>query len=176
MCACYGSFRVKAKGVTYGRVQTDIGLYMCVHIIQRYGDTMREKGREGRERKETNIYIYIKSTGLAPSCLRCCFYETTRTAVICSCMLYMHLSVHAHITHTRARIRARMRMHMHMTHSRAHAQTRMHPGTCGPSTHAHTHPRMNTRACMRTHTRYARIMQGSVAAKRVHGFAAFHNL
>ena len=91
-----------------------------------------------------------------PSCLQCCFYETTRAAVLCSCILYTHLSVHAHITHARARIRARMRMHMHMTHSSAHAQTRMHPGTCGPTTHAHMHPRMNTRACMRTHTHYAR--------------------
>jgi len=50
---------VKAKGVTYERVHTDIGLYMCVHIIQRYDDTMREKGGEGRERKERDIYIYI---------------------------------------------------------------------------------------------------------------------
>ena len=96
---------------------------------------------------------------MAPSCLRCCFYETTRAAVICSCiLLYIHLSVHAHITltRTRARICARMRMHMHMTHSSAHAQTRMYPGTCGPTTHAHTHPCMNTRACLRTHMRYAR--------------------
>jgi len=68
----------------------------------------------------------------------------------------MHLSVHAHITHTHACIRARMCMHMHMTHSSAHAQTRMHPGTCGPTTHAHPHPRMNTHVCIRTHTRYAR--------------------
>jgi len=102
------------------------------------------------------MYVYKKSTGLAPSCLRCCFYETTCAAVICSCILYMHLSVHAHITHACARIRARIRMHMHLTHSSAHAQKRMHPGTCGPTTHAHTHPRMNTSACMRTHTCYAR--------------------
>ena len=27
MCTCYGSFCVKAKGVTYERVHTDIGLY-----------------------------------------------------------------------------------------------------------------------------------------------------
>jgi len=58
MCTCYGSFRVKAKGVTYERVHTDIGLYMCVHIFQRYDDTMREKGGEGRERKERDIYVY----------------------------------------------------------------------------------------------------------------------
>jgi len=58
MCTCYGSFRVKAKGVTYERVHTDIGLFMCVHIIQRYDDAMREKGGEGREGKERDIYIY----------------------------------------------------------------------------------------------------------------------
>ena len=57
MCTCYGSFRVKAKGVTSERVHTDIGLYMCAHIIQiqRYDDTMREKGGEGRERKERDV-------------------------------------------------------------------------------------------------------------------------
>ena len=58
MCPCYGSFSVKAKGVTYERVHTDIGLYMCVHIVQRYDDTMREKGGEGRERKERDIDVY----------------------------------------------------------------------------------------------------------------------
>jgi len=52
-----GGFRVKAKGVTYERVHTDIGLYMCVHIIQRYDDTMKDKGGEGRERKERDICI-----------------------------------------------------------------------------------------------------------------------
>jgi len=56
MCTCYGSFRVKAKGVTYERVHTDIGLYMCVHIVQRYDDAMKEKGGEGRERKERDMY------------------------------------------------------------------------------------------------------------------------
>jgi len=50
---------VKAKGVTYERVHTDIGLYMCVHIIQRYDDTMGEKGGEGRERKERDIYVRV---------------------------------------------------------------------------------------------------------------------
>ena len=57
MCTCYDSFRVKAKGVTYERVHTDIGLYMRVHIIQRYDDTMKEKGEEEGERKERDIYI-----------------------------------------------------------------------------------------------------------------------
>ena len=42
MCTCYASFRVKAKGVIYERVHTDIGVYMRVHIIQRYDDTMKE--------------------------------------------------------------------------------------------------------------------------------------
>ena len=58
MCPCYGSFRVKAKGVIYERVQTDIGVYMRVHIIQRYDDTMKEKGEDEGERKERDIYIY----------------------------------------------------------------------------------------------------------------------
>jgi len=49
---------VKTKGVTYERVHTDIGLYMCVHIIQRYDDAMKEKGGEGRERKERDIHIF----------------------------------------------------------------------------------------------------------------------
>jgi len=52
--------------------------------------------------------------------------------------------------------RARTAHAQHMTQSSAHAQTRMHPGTCGPTTHAHTHPCINTRACLRTHMRYAR--------------------
>ena len=57
MCTCYGSFRVKAKGVTYERVHNNIGLYMRVHIIKRYDDTMKEKGkRGGREKK--GIYMY----------------------------------------------------------------------------------------------------------------------
>ena len=57
MCTCYGSLSVEAKGVTFERVHTDMGLYMCVHIIQRYDDAMKEKGGEGRERKERDIYI-----------------------------------------------------------------------------------------------------------------------
>jgi len=57
MCLCYGSFRVKAKGVIYERVHTDIGVYMRVHIIQRYDDTMKEKGEEEGERKERDICI-----------------------------------------------------------------------------------------------------------------------
>ena len=57
MCPCYGHFRVKAKGVIYERVHTDIGVYMLVHIIQRYDDTMKEKGEEEGEGKERDIYI-----------------------------------------------------------------------------------------------------------------------
>jgi len=57
MCPCYGRFRVKAKGVIYERVHTDIGVYMRVQIIQRYDDTMKEKGEEEGERKERDIYI-----------------------------------------------------------------------------------------------------------------------
>jgi len=48
---------VKAKGVIYERVHTDIGLYMCIHIIQRYDDIMKEKGEKEGERKESDIYI-----------------------------------------------------------------------------------------------------------------------
>ena len=57
MCTCYGSFRVKAKGVIYERVHTDIGLYMRVNVIQRYDDTMKEKGEEEGEWKQRDIYI-----------------------------------------------------------------------------------------------------------------------
>jgi len=73
MCPCYGSFCVRVEGVTYERVHTDIGLYMCVHIIQRHDDVMKEKGGEGRERKERDIYIYkiyrvapLLSAGVVP--------------------------------------------------------------------------------------------------------------
>ena len=52
---------MKAKGVIYERVHTDIGVYMRFHIIQRYDDTMKEKGEEEGERKERDIYV--KSTG-----------------------------------------------------------------------------------------------------------------
>ena len=57
MSPYYGRYRVKAKGVIYERVHNDIGEYMRVHIIQRYDDTMKEKGEEERERKERNTYI-----------------------------------------------------------------------------------------------------------------------
>ena len=57
MCTYYASFRLKAKGVIYERVHTDIGVYMRVRIIQRYDDTMKEKGEEEGERKETDTYI-----------------------------------------------------------------------------------------------------------------------
>ena len=35
MCTYYVSFRVKAKGVIYERVHTDIGVYICVFILYR---------------------------------------------------------------------------------------------------------------------------------------------
>ena len=57
MYTCHGSLRVKAKGVIYESVHTDIGLYMRVHIIQRYDDTMKEKGKRGGRGKK-GIYIY----------------------------------------------------------------------------------------------------------------------
>ena len=138
MCPCYGSFRP----VTYERVHTDIG---------------GERGGRGKKG-----YIYIKNLqGWPPPVCGCCFYETTCAAFICSCILYMHLSVHAYIhiqvyslmrahTHTRARIRARMHLHMHMTHTSARAQTRMHPGMSGPD-HARTLAPAHEHACMRTH-------------------------
>ena len=131
---------------------------MRVHIIQRYDDTMKEKGEEEGERKERDIYIY--NLQVAPSCLRCCFFETTRTTFMCSCILYMHISAYAHIhiqAHSLmralilscARTHARTRIHMHTTHrgARRHACTLAH---VGPTMHAHTHPRMNTHACART--------------------------
>jgi len=97
-----------------------------------------------------------------PVCGRC-FYETTRAAFMCLFILYMSISVCAHVhiqvhslmralTLLRARIHARMRMHMHTTHTSARAQTRMHPGTRGPD-HARTHAPAHEHACMRTHTR-----------------------
>ena len=76
-----------------------IQTYICVFIL--YRDMMipcERRGERGRREKK-GIYIYIKSTGLAPSCLRCCFYQTTCAAVIYLCILNMHLSVHAHATH-----------------------------------------------------------------------------
>ena len=48
---------MKTKGVTYERIHTDTGVYMHVHIIQRYDDTMKEKGEEEGERKERDISI-----------------------------------------------------------------------------------------------------------------------
>jgi len=47
---------VKAQGATYKRVHVDIALYMRVHIIQRYNDAMKEKGkRKGSGRCEILI-------------------------------------------------------------------------------------------------------------------------
>ena len=60
---------------------------MCVHIIQRYDDTMKERGAEGRERIEKDKYTQ-KSTGLTPSCQQALFLDNTRCS-ICVCMLRM---------------------------------------------------------------------------------------
>ena len=60
---------------------------MCVHIIQRYDDTMKERGAEGRERIEKDKYIQ-KSTGLTPSCQQVLLLDNTRCS-ICVCMLRM---------------------------------------------------------------------------------------
>jgi len=35
----------------------DIGLHMCVHIIPRYDDTMKERGSGGGEERNGHIYI-----------------------------------------------------------------------------------------------------------------------
>jgi len=83
---------------------------------------------------------------------RCCYmlvhviHALTRVRTLCTC----------------ARAHPRKNAHaQHMTYSSAHAQARMRSGTCGLTTHAHTPPRMNTRAYMRTHTRYARMQAHS---------------
>ena len=76
---------MKAKEVIYERVHTDICVYMRIHIIQRYDDTIKEKGEEEGERKERDIYIY--NLQVVPSCLQCCFFETTRAVFMCLCMM-----------------------------------------------------------------------------------------
>jgi len=110
---------------------------------------------------KSNINQYIIYRRPHPVC-RCCFYETTRAACMCSFILYMPIFVYAHVhiqVHSLMRaltlsltyIRARIRMHMLTTHTSARAQTRMHPGTSGPD-HARTHAPAHEHACMRTHT------------------------
>ena len=59
---------------------------MCVHIIQRYDDTMKERGAEGEDRKGQ---IYTKSTGLAPSCLRVLLLRQ-------HALLYMYVHIYPH--------------------------------------------------------------------------------
>ena len=58
MCTYYASFRVKAKGVIYERVHTDIGVYMRVLL---YRDMMIPRKRRGKRkgRGKKGIYIYI---------------------------------------------------------------------------------------------------------------------
>jgi len=86
MCTCYGSFRVKAKGVMYERVHTGIDLYMRVHIIQRYDDTMKEKGEEEGERKERHIYIYKIYRWPPPVCNVVSLRQ--HALLLCACALY----------------------------------------------------------------------------------------
>jgi len=57
MCTSYGNFRVNGKGARMREFIMILVMYVCVHIIQRYDDTMIEKGGEGRERKERDKYV-----------------------------------------------------------------------------------------------------------------------
>ena len=86
MCTYYASFRVKAKGVIYERVHTDIGVYMRVHIIQRYDDTMKEKGEEEGERKERDIYIYKIYMWPSPVCGVVSLRQ--HVLLLCACAFY----------------------------------------------------------------------------------------
>jgi len=73
----------------------------------------------------------------------------------------IHVLIRARTRYTCARAHPRKNAHaQYMTQSSAHAETCM-PGTCGLTMHAHTPPRLNTRACMRTHTRCARTQAHS---------------
>ena len=68
---------------------------MCVHIIQRYDDTMKEKGGEGRERKEREIYIYkIYRVG---SLLSAGFVSVRQHALPLCARAYIPAYSHAHI-------------------------------------------------------------------------------
>ena len=121
---------------------------------------MKEKGEEEGERKERDIYIY--NLQVAASCLRCCFFETTRAVLMCLCILYMHISAYAH-THIQAHSLMRaLTLSCARTHARTaypctrciRARARRHACTLAhvdPTTHAHTHPRMNTHTCAHTH-------------------------
>ena len=153
MYPCYGRFRVKAKGVIYERVHTDIGLYMRVHIIQRYDDTMKEMGkREGRGKK--GIYIYkiyrwpppvcgvvsLRQRTHAPAHEHACMRTHTHKHT-CTCT-----HAHAHPRHAHARQctcmhthTAHARMQPHNAHACVRTRTREHACTCA-RTHANTHP------------------------------------
>ena len=115
---------------------------------------------------------------MTPSCLRCCFFETTRAAFMWLCILYMHISAYAHthiqahslmraLTLSCARTHARTRMHMSTTHTGARAQTRMHPGTCRPD-YARTHAPAHEHVCMRTHTHACTLYGRMLACDCVH--------
>jgi len=106
MCTYYDSFRVKAKGITYERVHTDIGLYMCVHIIHRYDDTMREKGGEGRERKKRDIHIYINLQGWPPPVCGVVSMRQ-RALLLYARVFYTCTYLRTHTLHMRARTSAR---------------------------------------------------------------------
>jgi len=120
---------------------------------------MEGRGERGGRGKK-GICIYINLQGWPPPVCGCCFYETTRAAFICSCILYMHISVHAHIHVLLASV---------LPHEDTYTSARAHPRE-NAHVHAHDayeHPRMNTHACarirantpahacMRTHMRYA---------------------
>ena len=128
---------MKAKGVIYDGVHTDIGVYMRVHIIQRYDDTMKEKAEEERERKERDIYVY--NLQVAPSCLRCYFFETTRAAFMCWCILYMHISAYA-LTHIQAHSLMRA-LTLSCAHPRENANAHAHDayGRARADTHTPWH-------------------------------------
>jgi len=77
---------VKAKGVTYERVHTDIGLYLRVHIIQRYDDTMKERRGKRKGRGKKGIYIYIIYRWPPPVCGVVSLRE--HALLLCACAFY----------------------------------------------------------------------------------------
>ena len=91
--------------------------------------------------------------------------------------MYWHMLVYIIRVLTRARThytcaRAHPRKNAHaqyMTYSSAHGQARMHPGTCGLTTHAHKPPRMNIEhACMHAHAHALRTHSGTLMHALAH--------
>jgi len=80
---------------------------MCVHIIQRYDDNIKEKGGGGRERKEKDKYTK-NLQGWPPPVCGCCFCEPTRAAFY----MYVHMYPHTHM---------RIPIYMHIAHTHIHA-------------------------------------------------------